>query len=89
MQHDIKCWPEHFEPVSRGVKTVELRLNDRNYQVGDVLHLREWEPMEYAYTGRSLHVIITHTVSGVGWLTPGYVALGIRIATRRRTRGGR
>lgn len=77
--HDLKCWPEHFDPVARGHKTVELRLNDRNYQVGDVLYLREYEPLERAYTGRSVHALITHIVSGGEWLAPGYVALSIRV----------
>ncbi len=86
MEHDLKCWPEHFEPVSRGVKTVELRRNDRNYQVGGYLWLREWEPLENAYTGRSAHALITHIVSGGEWLTPGYVALSIRIGALNLTR---
>ena len=77
--HELKCWPEHFDPVARGVKTVELRLNDRNYQVGDTLYLREYEPSEPAYTGRSVRVVITHRMSGGEWLRPGYVALSIRI----------
>jgi hypothetical protein len=79
MNHELKCWPEHFEPLSRGVKTVELRRNDRNYQVGDVLILREWEPMENAYTGRNVHATITHIVSGGEWLNPGYVAMSVRL----------
>ena len=77
--HELKCWPEHFAPVARGVKTVELRLNDRNYQVGDMLYLREYEPMEHAYTGRSAYVAVTHIVSGGVWLAPGYVAMSIKV----------
>ena len=34
MRHQLKSWPEFFEPVLRGEKTAELRLNDRNYHVG-------------------------------------------------------
>lgn len=34
MIHDLKTWPEHFRDVRAGIKTAELRLNDRNYQPG-------------------------------------------------------
>lgn len=43
MIHDLKCWPEFFQDVKDGTKTFELRKNDRNYQVRDILHLREWD----------------------------------------------
>lgn len=42
--HDLKCWPEFFRPLCQGIKTFEVRLNDRNYQVGDTLQLWEWKP---------------------------------------------
>jgi len=77
--HELKCLPEHFEPVRLGLKLVELRLNDRNFQVGDELYLREYEPFAQSYSGRTLHATITHIVSGGAWLVPGYVALSIRV----------
>jgi hypothetical protein len=42
--HELKTWPEFFEEVRNGNKPFEYRLNDRDYKVGDVLHLREWVP---------------------------------------------
>lgn len=77
-EHDVKCWPEYYEPLERGDKTLELRLNDRNYRVGDVLHQREWEPLEHRYTGRSSRYLVTHIIRGGEWLVPGYVAMSIR-----------
>lgn len=64
--HELKSWPELFLPVLRGEKTAELRYNDRNYQVGDILHLREWEPDKQDYTGRECKRRITHVLHGVG-----------------------
>lgn len=42
--HDLKTWPKYYEQVVSGLKPFELRKNDRNYQPGDYLILREWEP---------------------------------------------
>lgn len=40
--HKIKILPEYFKEVLSGHKTFEVRLNDRNYQSGDTVTLREW-----------------------------------------------
>lgn len=77
-EHELRCWPEHYAVIDTGVKTCELRLNDRNYQTGDTLLLREWEPVENGYTGRQLRVRVTHVLSGGPWLSPGYVAMSIQ-----------
>lgn len=49
--HDLKCWPVFFAPLARGEKTFELRVNDRDYKVGDLLLLREWDYETRSYTG--------------------------------------
>lgn len=79
MEHSLKCWPEHYAVIEAGVKTCELRLNDRPYQRGDALLLREFEPVENGYTGRQLRVRVTHVLSGGEWLAPGYIAMSIRL----------
>lgn len=39
--HVIKCYFEYFGAVWLGVKTFEVRLNDRNYKVGDTVIMVE------------------------------------------------
>jgi len=78
MIHELKCWPEFFEPVANGIKTFELRDDDRNYQVGDILKLREWIKDE-GYTGRNTYVTVTYILSGLPWLQAGYVAMAIKL----------
>ena len=58
--HDLKSWPEFFGPVLEGRKTFELRKNDRNFKVGDILWLREWEPLTAKYSGREIRKRITY-----------------------------
>ena len=48
----LKILPEYYEAVKCGDKTFEVRLNDRDYQVNDVLHLQEFN--NGAYTGHEL-----------------------------------
>lgn len=84
--HDVRSWPEFFEPVRREQKTFELRKNDRGYREGDILLLREWEPKENHYTGRELRRQITYVMNGLGTvgvieplkgLSHGYCILGL------------
>jgi Domain of unknown function (DUF3850) len=52
--HELKCWPEFFEALLDGSKTAEVRVNDRDFHVGDTLLLREWYPSPHeVYTGRA------------------------------------
>jgi uncharacterized protein YqfB (UPF0267 family) len=70
--HDVKSWPDFFAPVLSGEKSFELRKNDRNYQVGDVLHMREFDDRKGEYTGRVCTKKITYvlTSSGPGAIPP-------------------
>lgn len=40
--HRLKTHVSYFQALRRGDKTFEARLNDRDFQVGDVLDLIEW-----------------------------------------------
>lgn len=42
--HELKIWPQYYSRVAEGSKTFEIRNNDRDYQRGDKVILREWDP---------------------------------------------
>lgn len=44
MKHDLKIWPQYYARVAEGTKTFEVRENDRGFQYGDTVVLREWDP---------------------------------------------
>lgn len=47
MRHELKTWPEFYRSTQDNKKLFELRLDDRNFKVGDELHLREFDPCMY------------------------------------------
>jgi hypothetical protein len=52
--HHVKSWPQYFKPIKAGFRTHELRRNDRDYNVGDLMVLEEFDPATKGYTGNIL-----------------------------------
>lgn len=44
MKHSLKIWPQYYCRVADGSKTFEVRKNDRGFQPGDEVELREFDP---------------------------------------------
>jgi hypothetical protein len=44
MVHKLKILPQYFQPIRAGKKTFEVRKNDRGFQAGDEVVLKEWDP---------------------------------------------
>lgn len=79
MQHELKIWPENFQPIIQGENTVQIRKNDRAFKTGDTLYLREWMPEKGRYTGRDCIVdigaVFTDKTPGV---SRGYCVLSVK-----------
>ena len=81
--HDLKIWPLQLDAVVGGSKRYEWRRNDRNFEIGDVLRLREWNPTPAGgfYTDRApVLAEITYITRGPDFGVPeGFAILGIRV----------
>ena len=72
-RHELKTLPQYFEGLWSNKKTFEIRKNDRDFKVNDVLILREWDE---TYSGRVCYRRITYITSFPKGLKRGYVVMG-------------
>ena len=80
--HELKTDPEVFQAAWDGLKTFEIRFNDRDFKVGDSLYLLETEHTgeemragaPLVYTGRTQMRVVSHVLTGYG-LAPGWCCL--------------
>jgi len=56
--HELKTWPKYYQPLEDNKKCFEWRRDDRDFQVGDLLLLKEWTFKTGSYTGREQLVIV-------------------------------
>lgn len=86
--HNLKTHPPYFEAVARGDKPFEVRRNDRGFQCGDTLILREYDPAKGAqgvFSGRKVECTVTYVYAadpGFGGIESGYVVLGLDLSNR-------
>lgn len=73
--HRLKTNPLYFIAAQKGMKTFEIRENDRNYQIGDVFISMEYDSLSNTYTGNELRGSISYITDYMQ--QPGYVVLGI------------
>lgn len=78
MTHELKCWPEYFMALWERRKTFEIRKNDRAFQVGDTLHIQEWEPATQVYTGAWCDRTVLYVTAFPDGLRDGYVCIGLK-----------
>lgn len=78
MIHELKIAPRYFQAVAIGIKTFEVRLKDRPYQVGDRLLLKEFSP-NIGYTGRTCLVMVTYILSEQPYVLDEYCIMATKL----------
>lgn len=79
--HDLKTWPGPFRDIKAGRKTFEYRRDDRDYQEGDSLRLREWTP-DSGYSGDEVVVSVPHLIRGPDFgIAAGFVCMSVCLET--------
>lgn len=85
MLHILKTHPQPFDDIANEIKTFEFRIDDRNYQVGDILLLRKFDPetgnyffnMDRSYVEE--YVRVSHMLKGPAFGIPeGYACMSIK-----------
>lgn len=64
--HDLKTDHDPFEAVWNGTKKCEIRNNDRDFRVDDVLFLLEHNREDGSYSGRMIIALVGHIQTGYG-----------------------
>lgn len=79
IKHELKINPEFFKEIKDESKNFEIRKNDRNFCVNDILVLKEYDPDTKQYTGRTIDRIVDYILFGGQYgLEEGYVCMSIR-----------
>lgn len=78
MIHALKQYPEFFLDVTTGKKLFEVRKKDRDYKVGDLLALNEYDPETKSYTGASVLLHVDYILDNPEYCKEGYVVMSIK-----------
>ena len=75
--HRLKCEAAYFDATKWGEKLFEVRVNDRDYRVGDDLELVRTTCGMADPDAEELRVRVTYVLEGFRGLRKGWVGLGI------------
>ena len=79
--HAIKIKSEHFSEVLAHRKTHEVRINDRDYQTGDCLNLREIDS-NGQFTDQEVNAEVSHVLHGGQFgIKEGWCVLSLKSGT--------
>ena len=74
--HILKTQQPYFDQLKKGNKRFEIRKNDRDFRVGDRLHLQEYDA-EMGYSGQFLDFKISFILYDERFMQKGYVCMSL------------
>ena len=75
--HQIRLAKSYFDDVANGIKTFELRKNDRGYKKGDILEMMEFA--DGKNTGRTVKVLVTYILEDYTGIEDGYCIMATKL----------
>jgi hypothetical protein len=80
IDHTLKTLTPFFEDIENGLKTFEVRINDRNFKVGDRCILLQWNKAMDCHEKGSIEVEITYILEGGQFgIEEGYIVFGFKV----------
>lgn len=77
-KHTLKTWSAIFQTMKLGIKNFDVRKDDRNFQVGDILELQEYDPNTRTFTGDTIERFVTYKLDGNQFgIEDGYCVLSL------------
>ena len=77
--HELKTIQPYFDLIKFGIKKFEYRKDDRDFQVGDLLILQEYDALKKSYLGGEITASISYILRDFDGLNPDYCVLSIII----------
>ena len=75
--HQTRLAKPYFDDVVNGIKTFELRKNDRGYKKGDILEIMEFA--DGKNTGRMVKVLVTYILEDYTGIEDGYCIMATKL----------
>ena len=76
--HELQLWTPCFQAVAAGTKPFDVRENDADFQVGDALLIREYDPDDQTYSGQTLLRWVSYVMPGGAFgVEAGWCVLGL------------
>ena len=81
MIHEIKIHKKYADRIIAGEKTFEVRINDRDYQVGDLIRFKQVLTDNDTIPHVISHNVyaITYILQSIEGIKPGYCVFGIAL----------
>lgn len=91
--HALKIWPTPFRDLQEGHLTFQVRQDDRDYRSGDVLVLKEFEPVEGEptmslhpegrFTGQEIRRQVNRVFRNLPGVVAGYIVMTLSVVVER------
>lgn len=79
--HHLDVWKKFYRELVAGRKTFEVRIDDRDYQTGDIVVLQECDDNTYTgksgFTGRTVRFRVGYLLRDWPGVSDGYVVLSL------------